>query len=388
MYVKKCILLIKRILICTLFLPMTGCWSAISIQDQLYISAMGIEYEDEKFTIYAQMFDFNSLSRSEGGARNSPEESTFIGKGQGKTMNQAVFNLYQTSQEHVEWGHMGVVVVSAKAMEQLGSTIVERLYRSPSTRYNTWLYVTEEPIEKILATSSFFNMTSLFTILHNPTGNYEQNSIFPPTLMFKYIVNSNESDRIIYVPCIGINNSAWLQSDKPVGALTIKGAYFESSAKETGLFKREQLQGIQWLDDKFNRVTLTVQDEETAYANLTIFQPKIKVKPSIKNGEVKFHIKAKYQAIMQEYIEEISYEELVKLAEDIIKKEIMNVYTLGVENKLDLYSLMHPFRMKYPKQWITMTDRGDKFILNENSIESLDVKVSIPSNGKYKRRIQ
>jgi len=349
---------------------------------------MGIDYKDDQFTIYAQMFDFNSISRSEGGTRGSPGEATFIGEGHGKTMNQAVFDLYQTSQEHVEWGHMGSVVVTVKAMEQLGSTIVERLYRSPSTRYNTWLYVTEEPIEQIFATASFFNMTSLFTILHNPSGNYQQNSIFPPTLMFKYIVNSNENDRIIYVPCIGINNSAWLQSEKPMSILTITGAYYESSAKETGLFTREQLKGIQWLDDKFNRVTLTVEDEDIAYANLTIFQPKIKVKPYLKDGQVKFKIKAKYQAIMQEYIEEISYEDLVKLAEDTIKKEIMNVYILGVENKLDIYTLMHPFRMKYPTQWVSLTDRGDNFILNENSIESIDVHVTVPSNGKYKRKIQ
>lgn len=386
MYFLKGKLLLNIIMVPTIFLSLTGCWSAINIQDQLYITALGVNYDNEVFTIYAQMFDFNNISRTEG-TKGSSSESTFIGKGQGKTMNEAVFDLYKTTQTNVEWGHMGTVVVNVKAMETLGPTIVERIYRSPSTRYNTWLYVTEAPIEQIFAATSFFSMSSLFTILHNPTSNYQQDSAFPPMLMFKYIVDSNENDRIIYIPSIGMNDSQWLNGEKQMEMLMITGAYFESSAKKTGLFNRQQLIGIHWLDNKFKRVDLVIEDKETIYANLTILHPKIKIQPRLQNGEVKYKITAKYQATMQEYLEEIPYEQLVKLTEDKIKKEIMKVYSLGVENNLDLFSLMHPFRLKYPSQWKSLTNNGANFILNEESIESLEVHVRIPSNGKYKRMI-
>ncbi|HIW31723.1 MAG TPA: Ger(x)C family spore germination protein [Candidatus Paenibacillus intestinavium] len=388
MYFLKSTLLLKVIIICTLILPLTGCWNSVNIEDQLYVSALGVDYKDEEITVYAQVLDFNNLSRSEGGSRLAPEQSTFVGKGRGKTINQAVFDLYRTAQAHVEWGHMGAVVIDVKAMEALGPAIVERIYRSPSTRYNTWLYVTETPIDQILATTSFFDMTSLFSILHHPQNNYRQNSTFPPMLMFKFIVDSNEHDRTIYIPCIGIDNSQWSNSENPLELLTITGAYFESHADHKRLFSRKQLTGIQWLDESFKRISMTVEDEEVIYANLTIFQSHIKIKPSIQKGQIKFNITASYQASMPEYIEEIAYEELVKLAEDKIEKEILNIYKLSLENELDLYSLMHHFRLKYPKQWISMTDRGQEFILNENSIESLKVNINISSNGKYKREIQ
>lgn len=292
MYCLKRTLLLKLILILTLMLPLTGCWSAINIQEQLYISAVGIDYKDEVFTVYAQTFDFNNIARSEGGSKHPPEQSTFVGIGHGKTVNEAVFDFYQTAQAHIEWGHMGAVVINAKAMEALGESIVDRLYRSTSTRYNTWLYVTESPIDQIFSTTSFFDMTSLFSILHHPKNSYKQNSVLPPLLVFKYIVDSNEHDRIVYIPCIGIDKSQWSTPEKPMELLKITGAYFESPTNKVKLFQREQLKGLHWLDSSFKSVSLDVRDEETIYANLTVFQPNIKIKPSIQNGQVKFNIVA------------------------------------------------------------------------------------------------
>jgi len=368
-----------------LLLLLTGCWSSHDITNQHYVTTMGIDYDGEVYTIYAQIISFENVARTEGqgGNTNSP---TYVGKGIGHSFNTAADDLYASSQIRIDWGHAKAVVVSDQAMQLLGTQIVERIYRFPENRYNTWLYVTKEPIEDILTTNSFYNRTSLFSVLHMPNNSRKQRATLPPVEMFKYLSAINEPDRISYIPCIGFDTTHWRANEKQMKLLEINGGYIETHNGTKKIFTIEQMKGYRWIDPRLTRTMLLVKDEKTSYAVLTFNKSKVKKKPFIQEGNVKFIIKGFYKGSMNEYINEIDYNKMIELAKEQIKSEIMDIYKLGVKEETDIFNLMHSFRMKNPDKWKVMTKNGSKFILDEDSIERIDIKIVIPHNGKYKRQ--
>lgn len=376
--------LLKLSLIICSMMMIAGCWSSTNIQDQHYVSALGVDYDGENFTLYAQTMNFEFIASTEG-QRGNPNNSAYVGKGIGKTLHTAAADLYKSAQLRVDWGHTQAIVVTERAIFSLDSELVDRIYRFPDNRYNVWLFVTQESIEEIFKSDSFYNFTTLRTILHVPGSSYNQMMTMPPIQMFKYLSFVNEPDRISYIPCLGFDNEHWSSDIKTLKLLKITGAYF-SSEKASKMIPNEKLQGYRWLNPRLSRTMIIIKDEETSYAVITIDKAKIKIKPKLINGEVKFNIEANYQGTMNEYIHELDYSKMIELAKQEIENEVMAVYRLGLEEQLDLYNLMHSFRMKMPGAWKNMTKNGSEFILTEDSIESFKIKIYVPTNGKYKRQ--
>jgi hypothetical protein len=50
---------------------LSGCWDMKSIQDTNYVAALGFDFQDGKYVVYAQLLDFSNVSKpdfSKGGA--------------------------------------------------------------------------------------------------------------------------------------------------------------------------------------------------------------------------------------------------------------------------------------------------------------------------------
>lgn len=378
--------MIRIISIFLFLLLLSGCWSSTNLANQHYVTTLGLDYDGETYYIYAQIIRFENVARLEGQGSSS-KENTYVGKGSGPSVNMAAADLYSSAQVRIDWGQTRAIIVSHRALQTLDSEIVERIYRFPENRYNTWLYVTEDSIEEIMLTNSFYERTSLFSILHMPTNTFRQYSTIPPIRMFKYLSYLNEPDRIIQVPCIGFNEKSWKSNEKQLKLLEVTGGYFETTAGVKRTFTKKQLKGMRWMDPRMSRTMLLLQEEQKIYGVLTIENNKIKSKVKLVNGEPRFVIKATYKGSLKEYIEEIEYDNMIAMAEGLIKEEIMQMYKVGVEEEIDLFNLMHYFRFRYPTAWKNLTKNGEQFILTEQSIERLDIEVVVPYNGKYKRQI-
>src|SRR5690606_23885261 len=117
--------------------------------------------------------NFANIARTESAQLTPPDTGTYVGVGKGITLNLAAANLYETAQTDINWGQVQAVVVSERAINTLDSQIVERLYRYTENRYNTWMYIIDESLTELLTINSFFNLTSLFTIIHSPQSTFK-----------------------------------------------------------------------------------------------------------------------------------------------------------------------------------------------------------------------
>ncbi|MBH5319015.1 Ger(x)C family spore germination protein [Paenibacillus sp. GSMTC-2017] len=378
-YIQLMLLLLSA---CTL----SGCWNASDIEHKGYVKALGIDYKDGQYIVHAQLLKFSTIAKSDssgGGGDSGP--SIDLGKGQGRTLNLATDDLYNTAQVTIAWGHLSSLIISEQALQAQGKSIIEMLNRYPDIRYNTWLYTTKEPIESILSTNSLFKLPPIFSILHDPKPNYNQNSIISPILLFKYIAQYNEPAITSFIPSLGVNKQQWKQPDKPLPLLMIKGAYFQSPTGKSVYLNRSKLFGYNWMQKEMKRAPLNVARDGTEYAHLNISDPKIKIKSIMKGNDVAFQIIASYNGAMFEYNEPMPYHEMTQLAEEIIKKQIVNVYKEGLKNGIDIYNLGDVLRHDNLKQWKKLSNNGKTLIVHNKSIDKLEVKINITYNGKYKR---
>ncbi|WP_442857371.1 Ger(x)C family spore germination protein, partial [Bacillus sp. FJAT-42315] len=94
-------LYVKYVLLCTTFfislLPLAGCWDANEPERMVYIQGLGVDYKDGEFVVYLQMLNPGLIAKSE--ATSGVQQSTVVvGRGSGKTVNEAAFDVYRSSQ--------------------------------------------------------------------------------------------------------------------------------------------------------------------------------------------------------------------------------------------------------------------------------------------------
>lgn len=366
-------------------LTLSGCWSGKEIQIQAYAKAIGVDHVDNEYIVYVQMLDFKSIAKMEGGS-STEEASVWVGKGHGATFNMAINDLYKTVQLPISWGHVTAILLSDNMLRMEDNKIGEMMNRYPEVRYNAWVYGTKGSIEELLSATPMFQLSPLSSILHSPEKNYGQYSMFPPVLFFQYLANVNEPAISAYLPSLTLNNEQWKENDKSHRQLMINGAFFEANNVTKGFLSTRKLDGYHLLQENMHRSPLNIERDGIMYGEISIGEPHITIKPIIQGSDVKFRIKAKYLSAMYEYLQPISNDEMTAIATEIIKGQIMGSYKEGLKIGVDIYGLEDTLYRHNPGLWKKLTNNGQHLLLDEQSIEKLDINLDILYNGKFKRR--
>lgn len=65
-----------------------------------FITALGVDYAEGRYIIYAQLLDFAEIAKQEGKVETGAGK-VWIGRGEGKTVDDALSSLYPASQQDV-----------------------------------------------------------------------------------------------------------------------------------------------------------------------------------------------------------------------------------------------------------------------------------------------
>lgn len=57
-----------------ILISQTGCWDIKTIQDTNYFTAIGFDYQNGRYVVYAQMLDFSSVAKQEAGKAGQPPQ--------------------------------------------------------------------------------------------------------------------------------------------------------------------------------------------------------------------------------------------------------------------------------------------------------------------------
>ncbi|MCG6182306.1 Ger(x)C family spore germination protein [Anoxybacillus sp. LAT_38] len=364
--------LLFYIIFCLSFF-LSGCWNIKEIQDINYVTAIGIDLDEEKkeFIVFAQVLDFSNVAKLEGGF---PEKSPpiWIGQRRGKTIQAAIDSLTKEAQQRLFWGHISAIILSEHVLKTHLKQAIDFVNRYREIRYNIWLFSTKESIDRIFQAKSFFKLSALSNILHEPNELYKQHSVIRPVRFFEYLADASPAKKTVYIPSLSLSTKTWKSDDQPQPLLKISGAHFLINHYLQGWLSESKLLGMRWLDRKMEKSSVIVVEKEEPLASITIENLRISTK--VKGDQIFLHISGK--GIMNEKIKSISLKEIKNKTENIISTEIWHTYRQGLKIHADVLNV---------NEWIKKNKvMGKPKIIFPYQLADVSVDIHIISTGKLK----
>ncbi|WP_433957380.1 Ger(x)C family spore germination protein [Cytobacillus horneckiae] len=364
------------IITCAVFF-LGGCWDARDIQDIHYITAMGIDYKDDHFVVYSQVVSFAGVAKTED--RQTEPTPVWVATGTGKTLSEAIINLYEKANQQIYWAHISLIVFSENTLKEGLDKVNDTLLRFQQIRETTWLYGTSDSIEKIFMVTNLFG-SSVQTSLFNPMDIYELHSLVPPIRIQRFFSEYYEPGMTIKLPKLSIIKAVWKEEKSKEDTAKLTGAFLMKNQDLKGELAKDQLNGFRWMSNTTRRAPLTVNANDDNKIVLMINRPKVKIKPVYKSS-IMFDVNVKIKAAVSDMEANIPLAELIDEAEKEVKKEIMETYEAALEENTDIYNLEEVVYRKNLQKWREHFE--GQFALNEDSIRNIDVEVTIQQTGDF-----
>ena len=367
----------KMLLLLLSSILLAGCWDMTEPERMYYVHAVGIDYVDGQFEIYAQIIDFSNVAKTE---QPNPEAvQAEVGKARGNTVDEAFFSLYESLDMRLFWGHLSYLLFSEEALKEGRlNTVLNSFNRYRETRYQTWVYATNEDLNDVLLVSPVLNKSIALSKMSNPKNSFDQQSFIDPKDFRRTIVEMSEPNYSISIPYVSISES-WKDKKGNPKNIRIDGIAYVSNEGLKQIVKAEHVKGLQWLTKATKRTEVTFKIREHD-VTATIESTKVKVKP-VKGKEAKFEVAIHVNAVVSSFNTELSGKEAKKHIKEEIEKQIRDTYNFGLQNNIDIYRLSHVLYKKDLKKWQKFEKDG-QIELTDSTLNQIDVYVDKVSGAR------
>lgn len=376
----------KKKLAAVLMIPLllSACWDTNEIDKILYIHALGIDYKEEEYRVYAQLINIGGLGRGEGGGGTQTSPGT-VGMGKGNTVDAAIFDFYKNVPQRIFWGHLSSIIFTEEALKQQNIVLsaMDVINRYRETRYTIWVSSTNSPIKEFLRTFPVLGISPMFTRLSDPRTSYEQSSFVEPKRFQKFIVELNEPAHASAIPRIELLDNYWVEKDKAVPAYRINGIDIYSKSGYKGGLTGEKIKGLSWIKEG-ERNSVFIKKDGMQAASIVFSNVKTKIKPKIKKGSLTFTVEIKAKGTLSEIDQELSEAEINQLAKEQIASQIKKTYLAALEKETDIYRVTETIYRKDPQSWKKITNNGRTLPLTKESFEKIIINSKIQTSGKLK----
>ncbi|MEC1303558.1 Ger(x)C family spore germination protein [Lysinibacillus capsici] len=363
-------------------LLLAGCWDVTEPQRMYYINAVGVDFEDDKYKVYLQIINFADVARSQqSGGDVEPAE---VGYAEGKTIEEAIYKLYRSSDQEIFWGHMRYLIFSERAMENERSIpVIDTFIRFRETRYHIWVYCTKDPINDLMLVTPILRNSMTASKLSNPLSTNKQLSFVQPINLRELIIGLNEPSHEVSIPYVKIMKN-WENDKEQTEETTFSGIGILSKDGVKGFITDSSARGNQWMNEKTSRgeVTIKIEGGERDYLTIDLDHLNLEVKPIVnKNNQVQFEVDIKIQGILNGFKGKITMDEVRKNIAQQIEKEIKETYQEGLKLDADVYRLSEYLYRSNVKVWKKIEHNG-KIPLTEDSISKINVDVNKINPGR------
>ncbi|MEC0128787.1 Ger(x)C family spore germination protein [Paenibacillus pabuli] len=365
---------------------LTGCWDAKEVQSINFITAIGIDYEDDHYIVYAQLIDFSSIAKQEGPTSREASD-IWIGRGEGTTLSMAINDLYKTSQQQTLWTHIKAIVLSKKALDGQMEDIFNTLLHSGQLRYTPWIYGTDHNIPDVLSPSALLNQSAQTIELFEPMKLYKQYSAFEPIRLHQLLDGFREPASIILLPSITNKNQTWYNGDETPPLIKMDGFYVVSNGKNQGKVDGKEADGTRFVNyDRVYQYPLYVYMNGGKSPDLTLRlnNPKTTIKARKEGNGITFDLSTSVKsAIIEDHGSLRSPQSMEKDAEKQIESEIRETFEKTKSRKIDSYGFTeYLYRHDLPLWRQEVYQRANP--LERFKLGKVEVRVKILNASTYK----
>lgn len=365
-----------------LFLPLillTGCWDLNENERMYYAYGVGVDYQNEEYVISIQLISFANIAKTE----QSPTEGiqSQVASASGKTFDEALFKLYRAIDERVYWGHLSLLIFSEEALhEGRMNTVVNSLTRYTDTRYNIWVYCTDEPLEQFLITVPVLNKGISLTKVGDPLNSYEQQSFIDPVDVRRLIIDLDEPGHDGNIPYITLKKD-WQTQKGTESSIKINGVGVVTTKGFKGFIKNDDARGLQWMSNKTKRGEITNKYKEGKYLTVTLRNINVNIVPIVNGNNVKFNINISVNATLASFEENLTSSKIKELVIQSIKKEINQTYQAALKENIDIYQLSEVLYRKDVRAWKELQKNGS-IELKEDTIGDINITIEKLTSGR------
>lgn len=361
----------------------TGCWDIKTIQDTNYLTAIGFDYQKGRYIVYAQMLDFGSVAKQEGGKASQPPQ-IWVGREEGETVNEAFNKLYKTTQQRAFWGHVSAYLFSGAALKHGVGKFTDGSVRYSETRFTQWIYSTDESIEAIFTIIPFFNVSPMSSIMMHPIENYHQRSYIRPFRLYRAAALLREPGYTLMMPTLSIRDDVWTKNQKPDPKLEVNGVYTIGKQGRVNWLSESHFLGDRWMESDTARSPLVIYIDNKPVHTMSIEKPKPRITLR-KGNSLIFDIQVKCKAISIDVTQNVPEDVLQKQIEKQMADEIRMTFEQGEKRGVDVYQFEHVLYRKDFKSWSEMTSNG-KQPLEGYQLGDIKVDVQLRHSGMLKLR--
>ncbi|WP_458462322.1 Ger(x)C family spore germination protein [Paenibacillus sp.] len=365
---------------------LTGCWDSKEVQSINFITAIGIDYEDNQYIAYAQLIDFSSIAKQEGPTSRETSD-IWIGRGKGTTLSMAINDLYETSQQQTLWTHVKAIVLSKNALDGHLEDIFNTLLHSGQLRYTPWIYATDQKIPEVLSPSALLNQSAQTIELFEPMRLYKQHSGYEPIRLHQLLDGLREPASVVLLPSITNKNQTWYNGDETPSLIKMDGFYVISNGKNQGRVAGADADGTRYVNyERVHQYPLYVYGNggKTPDLTLMLHHPKTSIKARKKGDGVTFDLVTSVKSsIIEDHGAPRSLRAMEQEAEKQIEAQIRDTFEKTKSRKIDSFGLAeHLYRHNLSLWKQEVSQRADP--LERFKLGKVEVHVDILNASTYK----
>ncbi|QFG00763.1 Ger(x)C family spore germination protein [Psychrobacillus glaciei] len=360
---------------------LSGCWDVKEPERMFYIYGLGVDYKDGKYDIYAQIVDFTNIAKSE--QPNIDAVQATVGHASGKTMDEALFELYHSMDQMLFWGDLTYLVLTEEVLKNgHANEIINTFVRYRETRYKTWVYGTKDSVKEIMLITPILNRSMSLSKISDPMNSYEQESLVEPINFRKMIIRLNEPSYEVSIPLVSIIEN-WETEKRTEKATSINGVAVISPNELKGFFTGKKVRGLQWMtkETKRGEITVKLDSNKDSYLTVALDKIKLKVTSDAGNDKVKFDIDIKMDVTVSGFQENLTESEIRTAVEKEVTKEIEETYMEALKKDIDIYRLSEYLYRYNIKKWKEVQKDG-KVDLDKDSIRTIKINISKVNSGR------
>ncbi|THF79526.1 Ger(x)C family spore germination protein [Cohnella fermenti] len=363
-----------------------GCSNSHDVQNMAYVTAIGLDYADNKYKVYLQILNFNSVAKTENPnvGRKIP---IWVGHGEGDTLSRAFTSVSETSQLRMFWGHVKVIFLTDRILRESSSQPANSINRNREIRYNIYLFGTKENLDDILSEPSLLDLSPLDTLAYNGSQAVSERFFTLPMTGNRFVSLVSEPGDAAWMPSVELEQKSWTEDEKPKKMFRVSGSYFFRKGKMTAWLPDVDAVGMRWKEKGLEGIPLRVPAAGKPLAVVNVMRPEYKATPVLEGGDVRFDIRVKAAGFIYEIFENRSVADIERETAKVIKEEIEMTFRKGAEQGCDPFGLRQTLYRTHPRVFKSLSDKKG-FILTKESLRNVNVTVHIRNIGKLKGRVQ
>lgn len=369
-------------LICSIIL--SGCWDSNEPERLVYANGIGIDYKNDKIILYVQIINLQGLTKSKSGGGNPMASPADVGTATGKTIEEALFNLYHATDRRIYWGHLSFIIFTEDAIKKHSlKYMLDFFHRYREFRYRIYCFLTKDAIQDVMLTSPIDNISMVFSKLSDPQDNYNQSSFIPPINLRELIIKLDEPDHQVMVPMIKVTKQWSGQKEKRNDLLLEKVAILTQDTLQ-GILPKHIQNGARLVNEKFTRDILPLFPNSDNSVGALIYDKKYKVIPVFESKDrIRFIIKMKLRASIILMKQDTSMKEYEDEIKKVVTQEVHSTYLYTQKKNIDIFRLSESIYKNHNDIWKKIEKNG-QIPLNEDTIKSIEVEVNLQDAEKQK----